>query len=174
MKKSFIFILLSFAIIISNAYAQIINSKIHRKTFSDPKPPAAEVTNNSAEKQAEQPLTDIKITNQQEPVLSEEEKTLPATITPEQINEANNQLRNDLRDSLKNNSLRERVEFFNVNNYLDKKERSKQLFRKSNDYKLSIRKNKVKTSVDLRNNEQLNDFIFEKAGKLRNYQSTQK
>lgn len=165
MKKTFTFILLSFAIITSVVQAQVINSKINKKTFSAPKTYTTTDSDALANQPTEQTIANSQNSNSQETIPAEAEQNLPATLTQEQKNEFNKQMQNELKDSLKNNSLRERVEFLDINNYIDKRENTKQLFRKSKDYKLSVRKNqnKTNTNIDLKNDDQVNDFIFKKA-----------
>lgn len=153
MKKIAIAVVLSVFMIITDASAQFFG--FGRKTT-----PKEEVIEEKVE-------TDVQEVQPEDKTKAiEEQRSIPVKLSDEEIEQIDDNLRNELRDTVKKDELNARVEYLEADNYIDRVERRRKLLRHGEDFASSSRAASTmkKANVNPKDNSQMNNYIFDRAG----------
>lgn len=93
-------------------------------------------------------------------------KGIQVELTEEQKEEADENLRNNLRNTTKRDELKTRVEFLEANDYHDEIMLRRKLMKNGEKFKLSSRsaKAKPKANVNPKSDSQMDNYLLERAG----------
>jgi len=109
---------------------------------------------------------DVSLSPTEEQTSNKEVKIIvPAKLSKEQLAAEDDKLRENLRDTTKNDDRKSRVKFLEVNNYVDKVTLRRNLQKQGIGFKEAeqIAKQLPKPQINPDSNKQMNDYIFERA-----------
>ncbi len=156
MKKLFVFLSVITLLPISAAFSQILPTDVSSKsqTIASPaKETIATTTKNTSDS------TEAQATDEEVKIL------VPAKLSEEQLAAEDDTLRDNLRNTAKNDDHKSRVKLLEVNNYIDKVTLRRNLQKQGLSFKEAskIAETLPKPKIDPDSNKQMNDYIFDRA-----------
>lgn len=157
MKNIFTISLLCFLTASFSADAQVI---FGRQPIT-PSPKVATDTEVAPETKAEKQAVPTEVTEPKEEI-----QGIPVKLSEEDKEAADDALRDNLRDTTKQDDLKARVNFLEANDYQDKVMLRRKLMENGESFRVSsyAADSQKKASVNPQNDAQMNEYIFERSG----------
>lgn len=161
MKRYVSYLSLTLLLVASSVNAQTLLNRSFSKAEPAVEAAVAEKEVTQTEGVTSLPSSDDK----QSSVINEDEQGIPVKLSPEELAEADSNLRDNLRDTTKNDDLKARIDFLESNNYADKIMFRRKMLKHKYDFNISSRaaNSLKKANVNPNDNNDMNKYLFERA-----------